>query len=240
MPPSLLPTLVGDKLGEELGENLRLLLSRFWSSTARQCSSEDQRDEWVLSRYFLRGCGCFAFSPISSTPSLSPEFAPLRPEPSPPSLCTMDGFLLDNGYRKGNNVSYGDDVYLSPPHYEDRGLGTRHEYQERSSSLDEMLYDAATKPAGGKTQIQAADDTWAEAEPSRYVDYLSSEWKEEDIWSSWRYVVSRRNALNGARRFENASWRNWAKSRFRLDTSKAGSNHWSALFSSLRSHISPC
>lgn len=236
MPPSLLPTLVA----ENLGENLHLLLGRFWSSTARRCSSEGQRDESVLSRYFLRGCGCFACSPISSTPSLSPDLAPLRSEPSPSPLCTMDGFLLDNASRKDSDVSDGDDVDLSPPHYEDRGPGTQHDYHGRNGSLDEMLCDAATKPAGGRAQIPAADDTWVETEPSRYVDYLSSEWKEEEIWSSWRYVVSRRRALNGVRRFENASWRNWAKSRFRLDTFKAGSLHWSALFSSLRSHIPPC
>jgi hypothetical protein len=38
-------------------------------------------------------------------------------------------------------------------------------------------------------QAPAADDTSLEDEPSRHVDYLSHEWREDDIWPSWRYVV---------------------------------------------------
>ena len=62
------------------------------------------------------------------------------------------------------------------------------------------------------------DDTRLGEEPAGQVDYFSKAWKEEDIWSSWRYVVSKRRtyAIEDGLRFENASWRSWSKSRFNL------------------------
>ena len=62
------------------------------------------------------------------------------------------------------------------------------------------------------------DDTRLGQEPAGQVDYFSKAWKEEDIWSSWRYVVSKRRtyAIEDGLRFENASWRSWSKSRFNL------------------------
>lgn len=35
-------------------------------------------------------------------------------------------------------------------------------------------------------------DQAIEKEPARHADYLAREWKLEDIWSSWRYVVAGR------------------------------------------------
>lgn len=62
------------------------------------------------------------------------------------------------------------------------------------------------------------DDIRLGEEPAGQVDYFGKAWKEEDIWSSWRYVVSRRRTyvLEEGLRFENASWRSWSKSRFSL------------------------
>jgi hypothetical protein len=76
------------------------------------------------------------------------------------------------------------------------------------------------------TTLSAADDIAAKIEPSRHVDYLSHDWKEEDIWSSWRHIVGKRNAYRQRpyleraswTRLENASWRTWAKSMNRLNT----------------------
>jgi hypothetical protein len=39
-----------------------------------------------------------------------------------------------------------------------------------------------------------ADDTSIKQEPSQHVDYLSHDWREEDIWSSWRHILSQRKA----------------------------------------------
>jgi hypothetical protein len=64
-----------------------------------------------------------------------------------------------------------------------------------------------------------ADDTAIRYEPSRQVDFLSHDWREEDIWSSWRHIVSQRKTVYGERsRLENASWRTWAKAKFDLRT----------------------
>ena len=67
-------------------------------------------------------------------------------------------------------------------------------------------------------QAQAADDTSIVEGPSRHVDYLSHEWREEDIWASWRYVTTRRSDYSNGVRLENASWRAWAKSKHDLRT----------------------
>lgn len=72
----------------------------------------------------------------------------------------------------------------------------------------------------------ASDDTAVENEPSRHVDYLSYDWREEDIWSSWRYVISRRNNYGNAVRLENASWRTWAKSKYKLRTVSPETLNW--------------
>ncbi|OAX83433.1 hypothetical protein ACJ72_02212 [Emergomyces africanus] len=72
----------------------------------------------------------------------------------------------------------------------------------------------------------AGDDASIENEPTRHVDYLSHDWKEEDIWSSWRYIVSRRGEYNNGTRLENAVWRTWAKAKHRLGTVTPESLNW--------------
>lgn len=76
------------------------------------------------------------------------------------------------------------------------------------------------------SQTPSADDTSLEDEPSRHVDYLSHDWREEDIWSSWRYVTSRRNDYSNGVRLENASWRTWAKAKHNLKTISPESLNW--------------
>ncbi|KAJ5622797.1 hypothetical protein N7490_011402 [Penicillium lividum] len=72
----------------------------------------------------------------------------------------------------------------------------------------------------------AADDSSVEDEPSRHVDYLSHDWREEDIWSSWRYVAARKNDYSNGARLENASWRTWAKAKNNLGTISPETLHW--------------
>lgn len=70
------------------------------------------------------------------------------------------------------------------------------------------------------------DDQAIEREPSRHVDYLSHQWQEEDIWSSWRYIVHRRKDINNSTRLENASWRTWTKAKDNLKTVSPESLNW--------------
>ena len=72
----------------------------------------------------------------------------------------------------------------------------------------------------------AQDDTAVQAQPSTNVDYLSHNWKEEDIWSSWRHVILKRKEYSDSMRLENASWRTWAKSKNKLKTVSPESLNW--------------
>jgi len=76
------------------------------------------------------------------------------------------------------------------------------------------------------------DDTAVRPEPSQHVDYLSHEWKEEDIWSSWRHIVDHRRLYGERSRLENASWRTWAKQQFKLKTTSPESLNWYVLHAS--------
>lgn len=72
----------------------------------------------------------------------------------------------------------------------------------------------------------AEDDTAVRTLPSRHVDYLSHNWKEEDIWESWKYIVSRRGDYTNSARLENASWRTWMKSKNKLKTVSPETLNW--------------
>lgn len=72
----------------------------------------------------------------------------------------------------------------------------------------------------------SVDDTALGVQPTRHVDYLSHEWKEEDIWSSWKHIVSNRDDLNNAARLENASWRTWIKAKNKLKTVSPETLNW--------------
>lgn len=70
------------------------------------------------------------------------------------------------------------------------------------------------------------DDQALEPEPTRHVDYLAHEWREEDIWSSWRYIVARRKTITNSVRLENASWRTWTKAKNNLRTVSPEKLNW--------------
>ncbi|RMZ85184.1 hypothetical protein DV738_g230, partial [Chaetothyriales sp. CBS 135597] len=87
-------------------------------------------------------------------------------------------------------------------------------------SLPHDLLDAA------KELDPAKDDQAVNPEPTRHVDYLSHDWREEDIWASWSYIVHRRKEINNSTRLENASWRTWAKTKQSLKTVSPESLNW--------------
>ena len=72
----------------------------------------------------------------------------------------------------------------------------------------------------------AGDDTNLRTEPTRHVDYLSHNWREQDIWASWRHIVAKRKEYSNSIRLENASWRSWAKSRLKLKTISPETLNW--------------
>ncbi|RAH71055.1 protein phosphatase regulator REG1 [Aspergillus aculeatinus CBS 121060] len=93
-------------------------------------------------------------------------------------------------------------------------------------ALSEVSVDSSADLQRWRAQTPAADDSSIEDEPSRHVDYLSHEWRQEDIWASWRYVVARRSAYDNGVRLENASWRTWGKLKMNLGTVSPETLNW--------------
>lgn len=92
--------------------------------------------------------------------------------------------------------------------------------------LEEAEMATETSPEFKACSVAPADDNFVRHEPSKHVDYLSHEWKEEDIWASWRYMVGKRNQLSNAERLENASWRQWGKAKYNLKTVSPEKLNW--------------
>jgi hypothetical protein len=74
--------------------------------------------------------------------------------------------------------------------------------------------------------LKVNDDHAVQIEPTQHVDYLSHEWREEDIWASWSYIVKRRKDISNCTRLENASWRQWVKTKKDLKTVSPESLNW--------------
>jgi hypothetical protein len=83
-----------------------------------------------------------------------------------------------------------------------------------------------SRPHSPTITEHAEDDSAVRKLPSRHVDYLSHNWREEDIWSSWQLIVSKRKAYNNSARLENASWRTWMKAKFKLKTVTPETLNW--------------
>ncbi|KAG1725753.1 hypothetical protein EDB19DRAFT_256098 [Suillus lakei] len=70
------------------------------------------------------------------------------------------------------------------------------------------------------------DDTALSELPRGQVDYLSHEWREEDVWRSWRSMTRLKNEITNGMRLENASWRTWWKQRNKLRTVSPETLNW--------------
>lgn len=79
------------------------------------------------------------------------------------------------------------------------------------------------------TNHAAPDDSSFSTQPSGQVDYLSHEWREEDVWRSWRSMTRQKNAIANGMRLENASWRTWWKQRNKLKTISPETLNWYVL-----------
>lgn len=72
----------------------------------------------------------------------------------------------------------------------------------------------------------APDDSNVTTLPTGQVDYLSHQWREEDVWSSWKNMTRQKNAIANGSRLENASWRTWWKQRNKLKTISPETLNW--------------
>ena len=152
----------------------------------------------------------------------------------------------------GSDSSETDDDSISLPLYENDGIQERPSSPEPFLNLeicgngayDKTCHDddvpvsprteippSVPSPTGGasgtgNSSPAAHDDTAVRQEPSRHVDYLSHDWAEEDIWTSWRHIVSKRKVYGERSRLENASWRTWTKSKYKLRTVSPETLNW--------------
>ncbi|PNP78049.1 hypothetical protein FNYG_08775 [Fusarium nygamai] len=88
------------------------------------------------------------------------------------------------------------------------------------------LSNSILRPGAPEDSECTKDDMAISSRPSHQVDYLSHDWREEDIWSSWRYVVMRRGDLSDSERLENAVWRTWVKAKYDLTTISPEKLNW--------------
>lgn len=98
--------------------------------------------------------------------------------------------------------------------------------QGRSDGHSTDLESKSIPPPKPLHQQNSSDDSAVEDQPMSQVDYLSHNWKEEDIWSSWRYVKSKRHEYTESVRLENASWRSWIQRKNGLTTIPPESLDW--------------
>jgi hypothetical protein len=75
-------------------------------------------------------------------------------------------------------------------------------------------------------QERDEDDTAIIAQPWMNVGSISNDWKEEDIWSSWKYITNRRGEHSNSARLENTCWRTWTKYKNNLKTVSPETLNW--------------
>jgi len=146
-------------------------------------------------------------TPASSSLSLDAKYEP-----------QIDDQILFPSY---DDVGYyGHTEDLEPPPSPRTGDSYTVSTTSNSTSAD------ISRPESPDVAEHPQDDTAVKTQPSRHVDYLSHNWKEEDIWSSWKHIVSKRKAYANSARLENASWRTWMKAKYKLKTVSPETLNW--------------
>ena len=178
--------------------------SSLTSKRRNNCSYSDLRSDSIISS---RSC---------SYPSTSTS--------SPPGSISMLHEGDDSDTEELALPSYSSAPYTARE-VEPRPLSPAYgDHRPPPSPIDEAPSTTTTSPP--EPLPLSEDDTAIKPEPSRQVDYLSHQWREEDIWSSWRHIVSRRSVYGERSRLENASWRAWVKSQFDLNTVSPETLNW--------------
>lgn len=120
---------------------------------------------------------------------------------------------------RNGNVAHHDHVDYRHDHEDD-------EDEDEEDYFNSQEVSSSTGSSPRSTTPGPADDSSIRVDPDRHVDYLSHEWAENDIWSSWRHVTKQKAFLQSGARLENASWRTWAKARNNLKTISPETLNW--------------
>ena len=168
-------------------------------------------------------------SSSSAPPSLHSSHIDL---PSASTISTpATSFSLDNSESESEEInfpSYGEECYSDSNDDNELSISPKTHSKPRLKSED------AKKPSSTPANTPdhnfiSEDDTAIRHQPTHHVDYLSHAWREEDIWSSWRHIVSQRKVYGERSRLENASWRTWTKQKYELRTIAPETLNWSVI-----------
>lgn len=197
------------------------------SSTAYSRSSSSLKSPYVHSTYETRYSASVPSSAPSSPRLPQPDFSNQPSYTSTPSSSLSlneqcDAEADDIVFPSYDGEDYNETDYPDPPGSPDYATSepasTASVTDDSKASLSSADFLDLPPTAG--------DDTAVKLEPSRHVDYLSHNWKEEDIWSSWRHIVAKRKVYSNSSRLENASWRTWTKTMNQLKTVSPDSLNW--------------
>ncbi|ANB13317.1 protein phosphatase regulator REG1 [Sugiyamaella lignohabitans] len=167
------------------------------------------------------------FPPISSAPNSSKLHQQTNPNPSqqtpspPPSIGHVSSTTLKPEATDSRQLQPQSTSSIVTPALSASSSSTLEDDEHGS-------YGSSSPSIPGTPEIivPPLDDSVIQYEPSRHVDYLSHNWKESDISSSWRYIVLRRKDMANSARLENASWRTWTKAKYNLKTVAPESVNW--------------
>lgn len=204
------------------------VLSQYPSSTLR-CSPPDSPLVLTHSPSLKSSPSLPLVDHLASLPSTTDSSLPSTADSSPPpSTVDFSKTMTSTCTPSRTTLSLPDSDDISFPDYDGVRYYTQgNAYAEESS--DELMESTTTDTTRSDSPLPTpvgVDDSAVRQEPSRHVDYLSHNWREEDIWSSWRHIVSQRRVYGQRSRLENASWRTWAKSKYRLTTVSPETLNW--------------
>ncbi|KAK4560807.1 protein phosphatase regulator [Recurvomyces mirabilis] len=160
-------------------------------------------------------------SSFSDTFSTNTSTSDLGALDTPNTIPEISGLSLEEKFGSNDDGGF--------PDY--GGMQFYHQAQgyAESQSSEEPVESTTTETTASDSPLPTptvADDSAIRKEPKQHVDYLSHNWREEDIWSSWRHIVSQRKVYGQRSRLENASWRTWAQSKYALRTVSPETLNW--------------
>ncbi|KAI5866875.1 hypothetical protein GGS23DRAFT_603086 [Durotheca rogersii] len=179
--------------------------------------------------------------PARIVPTSSPSSAPsspraLQPESADQSYSSTPATNLSLDEPCEDIRVPSDDNFYVPDYYHNPYFGPLEDLEPPPSPRTGDSYTVSptdhdtsattSRPGSPNALERAEDDTAVAHHPTQHVDYLSHNWREEDIWSSWRYIVSKRSEYSNGPRLENASWRTWMKSKYKLQTVSPETLNW--------------
>ena len=177
---------------------------------------------------------------VSSSAPSSPQLSPSEYLYSPSYLSTSSSDVSPGEAQKldQEDLIFPDYIHREP--YDTVKLSELVPSIETILSEELNVLDSAAIPSllpslvypdilAGRPRIR--DDILIMNEPSTQVDYLAHNWKEPDIWLTWRHIRSLRvpssQKTDGYNtRLGNACWRSWAKLKNKLKTCSAETLNW--------------